>query len=153
IGRLLVNNHVAQHHLANLKIDLWEWSPATDETRAASGMSPPGKFGRREWEQLQAALHDLALDDQHNEHLPAAARRYQRITIKPKARSRLNQPEDPFEADLLKEFLAQPDKQEDNRELAAKQQIYYYGAVRATDKCLSCHPLNAEEKEALGTLK
>jgi signal transduction histidine kinase len=65
----------------------------------------------------------------------------------------LHQPEDSFEADLLKEFIADKTKHEDNRELTAKQRIYYYGAVRATTKCLACHPATPEEREALGEAK
>jgi signal transduction histidine kinase len=102
---------------------------------------------------LRSALDDLALDDENNQHLPAAAREYRHMIVKPKARSRIHQPEDPFEADLLKEFLAHGEKQEDSRELAAKHSIYYYGAVRATSKCIGCHPVNAAERETLGDLK
>src|SRR5262245_29920120 len=128
IGRLLVNWLVIKQHQDALHLKEWEWRPPQVEERA-----PPGQretFGNREWELLKAAFKDL--EDDKSLQLPATVREYQQFIIKPKARSRLHQPEDSFEADLLKEFTADKNKQEDSRELAAKQRIYYYGAVRAT---------------------
>ena len=153
MGRMLVNWVVTRSHLSQrLKVKEWAWDRPPEE-RAEDGDEKTPPLGPREWKQLRLALEDLALDDQANEHLPEAARVYQHVIIKPKARSRINQPEDSFEADLLKEFLADRDKFEHSQELPAKQRIHYYGAVRATAKCLACHPRTAEEKEALGELK
>ncbi len=150
IGRLLVNSVVKKQHQKALKIDEWEWNPPGSEERP--DLNHAGKLGNREWKLLMAAFDDLEPDDGGSENLPPAVREYQHIIIKPKARSRANEPEDSFEADLLKEFAANKDKQQDSRELAAKQKIFYYGAVRATPKCLACHPI-ATEQESLAGLK
>jgi signal transduction histidine kinase len=150
MGRLLVNWFITQKHLQPLDIEKWNWA-ATDQGQA--GPEKSNQLTTRDWAELRTALKDLALDEESNKQLPEAARKYQHVILIPKARSRLNQPEDSFEADLLKEFLANKAKNQDSRELSAKQSIHYYGAVRATSRCLSCHPRNAEERDAFGELK
>ncbi|HEV3202916.1 MAG TPA: ATP-binding protein [Gemmataceae bacterium] len=153
LGRLLVNWLITKQHLEKLHVSKWEWSGLSGNYLEEEPKKPAG-LGVSEWNQLSNAMKDLALDEPSNEHLPEAARLYQHIIIKPKARSRMNQPEDTFESDLLKEFQADKTKYEESREPPSKQRIYYYGAVRATTKCLACHPhVNAEEKEAYGELK
>jgi signal transduction histidine kinase len=129
MGRLLVNWLVTNEHLQRLKLDSEEWA------------------------KLREALNDLAPDDQTNPQLPGAAREYQHIILKPKARNRINQPEDSFEAELLKQFMANKEINQERRELSSLQRIHYYGAVRATKKCLACHPYPGEEREALGDLQ
>ncbi len=153
LGRLLVNWLVIKQHLQLVNVQDGTWNrPATEEQGDESRKEDP-PLTAREWKQLALAIEKLSLDNQANEHLPEAARVYQHIIIKPKARSRLNQPEDSYESDLLKEFLADKDKDEDSRELPSKQRIHFYGAVRATARCLACHPNSPEEREEYGDLK
>jgi signal transduction histidine kinase len=154
MGRLLVNWIVTKDHLQRLRVSRWEWDADAGGAPAAEAKGAAPSFGDPQWGQLRGALlEDLALDDQANAQLPPAARAYRHVTIKPQARSRINQPEDSYEGDLLKEFLADRNKQEDSREPAAGQKIYYYGAVRATPRCLACHPATADEGQTLGALK
>jgi signal transduction histidine kinase len=72
-------------------------------------------------------------------HWPTAALRdYKFRTIKPNATRQENMP-DPEDVERLKEFQADPDKQEENQLDLAKGFNYYYGAVRASQSCLGCH--------------
>jgi signal transduction histidine kinase len=147
LGRLLVNWVITRQHLHRLKAEQWEWTPPPPEERTEDN---PAKFahaqGVEEWENLQKAL------EERNEQLPEAARVYQHVVIKPKARRRINQPEDNFESELLQKFLTRQVKNDEgSRALPAKHLIHYFGAVRATKRCLNCHP-TADEKETLGSL-
>jgi signal transduction histidine kinase len=146
MGRLLVNWLVTEQHLKHLHLKRWEWERGASEDSAEVRSSSPG-LGAGDWKKLRSALIDLSTGD-----LPEAVRNYQSSIIKPKARERINQPEE-NETELLKEFLADSSKTEASRVVPAKEAIHYYGAVRATSRCLSCHPYNAEEKEAYGDLK
>src|SRR6516162_6546093 len=120
LGRLLVNWVITKQHLEKLHVSQWQWSTLTNND-LDEGLKNPPALAAKEWQQFSMALKDLALDEQSNELLPEAAREYQHIIIKPKARNRINQPEDSFEADLLKEFLADKNKYEESREPASKQ--------------------------------
>jgi signal transduction histidine kinase len=143
LGRLLVNSLITRQHLERLHIKKWEWDQAVGD----DADEHPPTLGAREWKRLR-----LALDDLSDQHLPEEVQNYKEKIIKPKARNRINQPED-AEADVLKEFLADPTKKEESPPVPSKDAMYYYGAVRATGRCLSCHPFNAEEREAYGDLK
>ncbi len=48
-------------------------------------------------------------------------------------------PEDGLSQDRLREFLANPKMMEDNRLMLNQSINRYYGAIRASDKCISCH--------------
>lgn len=147
-GRLLVSHRLWKQHLLHLDVDQWHWETGKQE---GSGAKPPAAaelLGADRWKQLNQALDEVS-----EENLREAVRNYQYRIIKPKARSRDNQPDDTFEADRLKEFLDDPAKNEYSREVPSQSFVHYYGAVRATGSCLACHPHTAEEKEAFGTLK
>jgi signal transduction histidine kinase len=147
MGRLLVNWLITKQHLQHLNISRWEWERTVLDEATEDDENKPPSLGSREWKKLRAALDDLS-----EKHLPEAVQNYQESIIKPKARNRINQPED-NEIELVKEFLADTSKPEFSRLVPAKEAIQYYGAVRATSRCLTCHPANAEEKEAYGDLK
>jgi signal transduction histidine kinase len=147
MGRLLVNWLITRQHLQRLNIKRWEWRRLVQEDLAEGEGEKPPTLGPAEWRKLR-----LALDELSEKHLPEALQKYQESILKPKARNRINQPED-NESDLLKEFLEDPTKLEASRELPAKESVQYYGAIRATNRCLSCHPCTAEEREAYGDLK
>jgi signal transduction histidine kinase len=74
---------------------------------------------------------------------PDALREYQTWTLKPHAAPRATTDDSSFNAERLKEFLNDPDKQEE-RQLLSTGSISYYGAVRATDSCLVCHAKSTE---------
>jgi signal transduction histidine kinase len=147
MGRLLVNWLITKQHLQHLNLKKWEWDQLVHDEGVDGGEEKPPTLGSREWKKLRAALDDLS-----ERHLPEAVQKYQESIIKPKARNRINQPEE-NESELLKEFLADDSKSEARRLVPAKEAIQYYGAIRATNRCLTCHPCNAEEKEAYGDLK
>jgi two-component system, NarL family, sensor histidine kinase BarA len=147
MGRLLVNWLITKQHLQRLNIKRWEWDQVVQDEGSETPAAKPPPLASKDWKKLRAALDDLS-----EKHLPEAVQNYQESIIKPKARNRINQPED-NEFDLLKEFLEDNSKPEFSRLVPAKEVIQYYGAVRATNRCLACHPCNAEEKEAYGDLK
>jgi signal transduction histidine kinase len=143
-GRLLINPIIVGLHIRNIDVKNWEWNQLQ---RDLGKGQPPAELGAERWKQFRDALNALS-----EENLREAVRQYQYTFIKPKARNRENQPDDDFEASLLKDFLDNQNYNEDSRQVPAKF-IHYYGAIRATHTCLACHPCNAEEKEALGDLK
>jgi two-component system sensor histidine kinase BarA len=144
-GRLLVNPIVVDQHLRHLNVAVWEWNPLQQEERILGEKPGQPRDGSKEWEQLRRALDELS-----EQHLPDSLRKYQHSIIKPNASRRVNQPEDSFESELLKTFAEDKQENEVPRPLPAQQAINYYGAIRATKACLSCHPLNKEEREAYG---
>lgn len=60
-------------------------------------------------------------------------------TLIPNAVHPRNKPEDPHSVDRLREFMNNKDLQEDNYLNLSHGKNHYYGAVRATRTCLSCH--------------
>jgi signal transduction histidine kinase len=76
---------------------------------------------------------------QWEEQWPEALRQYQYRTLKPDAPRPENKPDDPFSAERLKAFQADPQLREDSRSLLPQRVHQYYGAVRATRTCLGCH--------------
>jgi signal transduction histidine kinase len=141
-GRLLVNPIVVRQHLQHPNVKAWEWDLPRSDDRPGVGGPKPAELGPEQWKQLQAALNELAED------LPESLWQYRYHIIKPKARGRENQPEDGGEAELLKQFQDNPAKLEDRRFLSAQRAILYYGAIRATKACISCHNQLAEANEA-----
>jgi signal transduction histidine kinase len=146
-GRLLVNPILLRIHFHNLDVKNGRWEPRQDGPPTAA-KEPQPRLNKETWDQLRKALEELS-----EENLPEAVRQYQHRIIKPRARTRENQPEDSFESDLLKDFEADEQMSEFSRQLPAQPFIHYYGAIRATRACLACHPHTAEEKEALAGLK
>lgn len=138
-GRLLANSYIIKQHL-NL-IDPKQKKPQ-------GGTAAP-----KDWTQLRAALDELSREELSEPGKKDYQKDYQYQLIKPRSRSRQHQPDDSYEADLLKEFQANDDKNEDSRPLPAQQVILYYGAVRATKACLSCHQQMPGEQETRADLK
>jgi two-component system, NarL family, sensor histidine kinase BarA len=141
MGRLLVNWLVSRQHMQHLNLERWEWDRTVREESDSPSTKNPA-LTASDWTKLQSAMNDLS-----DSHLPLAVQNYQQSIILPRARSRIHQPEE-GEVELLKEFMNDPSKTEDRRILPAKEAIHYYGAIRATARCLSCHPATAEEREA-----
>ena len=153
LGKLLVNWLVIQKHLQAVNVQEGTWNRPSQEDEGGEAPQEGRPLTAEDWQHLTSAIKELSLDNQKNAGLPQAARVYQHITIKPRARSPLHQPEDSYESDLLKQFLADPLRNEASRVLTAQQRIHYYGAVRADARCLDCHPRTAAEREEYGTLK
>ncbi|MGE3803151.1 MAG: ATP-binding protein [Gemmataceae bacterium] len=137
-GRLLVNQTIVRLHLQALDVEKWNFGQKKAE-------EPPPARDAKNWLLLQSALGEMA-----DVNLPEGVRQYQHELLKPHSRSRLNEPDDSFEADLLKDFQNDPDLNEDTRPMAGQPFLRYYGAVRASNACLSCHPTGAEEKRLYG---
>lgn len=108
-------------------------------------------------------LHDQKLDgrdafDQFQKRTeknwPKALANYTYQVIKPGERKPTSQPDPNIadEADLIDEFVNNPDKQEETRFPARGEHFYYYGAVRAAPLCLRCHQRTPEEQVTLGGL-
>jgi two-component system sensor histidine kinase BarA len=72
--------------------------------------------------------------------------------IKPNARNPVNRPE-PDEVGLLDKFVHDPKLKELSRQSPSGESFFYYGAVRASPKCLQCHGKSPEEKAQYGGLK
>ncbi|MBV9124978.1 MAG: DUF3365 domain-containing protein, partial [Planctomycetes bacterium] len=150
-GRLLVNRALVRQHLKHMDLQKWKWNLPPDE-RADGDKAPSRTLSARDWAQLLGALDDMSeeqletLKDQQKEDT------YYRI-IKPKARNRENQPDNSAEADLLKDFQTDDQKNFFRGPPTADRVLFYYGPVRATAACLNCHPRTQEEKEAYGDLK
>lgn len=84
---------------------------------------------------------------EHAEKLwPEALASYKRVLYKPLAKKSDHKPETE-ERDLIEQFRADPDKHEATRLLRASEKFYYYGAVRASPGCLTCHPRDGEREE------
>jgi signal transduction histidine kinase len=149
-GRLLVNPIVAKLHDALIwpSLNSREEDPAPPEPRGEGAAAKRQRLNPRELTQLRRALDELS-----EENMPEPLRKYTSRLIKPNARLRENQCEDSSERKLLEEFLADDQMNEESLRLPAQRVVHYYGAVRATKACLSCHPRNDEEKEAYGDLK
>ncbi len=146
-GRLLVNPIVSSLH--DEKIDAKQWRWIKRDSGDNEPPLPPEDQGPERWRQLRKALDQFSEENLRE----AKLRQYQWRIIKPNARHRGDQPDDSFEAERLKEFLEDEQKNEYSRLVPSKQFVQYYGAVRATRDCLACHPHTAEEKATLGDLR
>jgi signal transduction histidine kinase len=85
-------------------------------------------------------------------------RRYNHRFVKLRASKPEHEPSDPYERELMTDFLNNRDKFEQHRSYrSADDQRYfdYYGAIRAIPSCIDCHrPLQTpEEKKEFGELK
>jgi two-component system sensor histidine kinase BarA len=72
--------------------------------------------------------------------------------IKPNARQPKNSP-DPDETGLLENFLRDPEYNEESRQQSSGDSFVYYGAIRASRQCLSCHGQSPDDKAEYGQLK
>jgi signal transduction histidine kinase len=137
-GRLLVNPIIERIHLKRLNVTEWNWEPPGDGRRTNSKVE---NLGPEKWAQLRDTFEELSKDQ-----LPAwtdladpdpdKQARWQYSLLKARGE---NRPEDSFETELLQEFIDDPTKNEDRRELKKQPVIRYYGAIRATNTCLNCH--------------
>jgi signal transduction histidine kinase len=75
-------------------------------------------------------------------------RTYLYWVILPNATQAVNQANDPYTRERLREFQANPSIDEDNQLLLERGENRFYGAVRASPTCLTCHAqLNPALKE------
>jgi two-component system sensor histidine kinase BarA len=72
--------------------------------------------------------------------------------IEPNSRNPVKRPE-PDEVGIFNRFLNDPDHNDETRQQASGESFVYYGAIRATPTCLTCHGKAAEERAEYGTLK
>lgn len=147
-GRLLVNPIILRLHPPYRNVPHADDKAADD--RGAAKSTRPWAQDSKDWDLLRRAADELA-----EEALPEAVRRYQYRLIKPEARNREHKPDDSYEAGLLKSFAADPQRMDESRPVQGQPAIHFYGAIRATKACLSCHPnpANAEEREAFPELR
>src|SRR5947209_6029934 len=76
--------------------------------------------------------------DQWEKPWPQALRDYEFVFISPSSNRRDKRPDSEYAQERLKEFLADPTKNEDSQLLTDKK-FHYYAAIRATSSCLGCH--------------
>lgn len=72
--------------------------------------------------------------------------------IKPNSHGTANQA-DPDEAGMIEGLKADPPKNEATRQTASGDKFYYYGAIRASPQCLTCHGKTAEDRALYGPLE
>jgi signal transduction histidine kinase len=70
---------------------------------------------------------------------PEGLREYSKLIIKPNPTRPENRPDNNYSLERLKAFQADDSLQEDNLLLRAQHRNYYFGAIRASKSCLSCH--------------
>jgi signal transduction histidine kinase len=92
-------------------------------------------------------FQDLAEDRWKNKALS----RYTFRIIKPNAQNPALRPE-PDEIGIINLFLREPDRIEESRQQASGESFRYYGAIRASPKCFSCHGKTAEDRALYGQL-
>src|SRR5947209_14187559 len=79
---------------------------------------------------------------------PESLKDYQHNFIKPNPTRQENRPDNDYVQARLKEFIADPTRNEDSQLLSSVNKFQYYAAIRATQACLECHRRdNAELKE------
>lgn len=110
------------------------------DQQLATGCRVPAKGGDRadaeQQKRLAQALHDFRLE--WEERWPKALRDYKFALIRASA-TRPDEVPDQVSLQRLKEFREHKDKPEDFELLLSKGKHIYYGAVRASKACLSCH--------------
>lgn len=77
--------------------------------------------------------------DAFNDRLPASLKGYNYRFIVPDSTNPVKKPEDSYDYERLKEFLADETKNEDNQLVLSQGRNYYYSAIRANKSCLGCH--------------
>ena len=85
---------------------------------------------------MVSALHEFR--QQWEEHWPKAHREFVFTPLSANA-TRPENGHDLASLQVLKDFRAHPDKPEESKLLLSQGKHLYYGAVRATKTCLSCH--------------
>jgi len=147
MGRLLVNWLITKQHLQHLSLKKWEWDQLVQEEMPEEGRPQPPALGSREWKK--------------------APRRTGRFVGKAPTRGCSKLPREHHQAQSPQSHQSArgerigsaqriPVRRYQERiqpSSAGEGSHQYYGAVRATNRCLSCHPATAEEKEAYGELK
>jgi signal transduction histidine kinase len=97
----------------------------------------PSKVSDEDPKRIVQALDEFRI--QWEQHWPDALRQYQYRSLRPDSTRPENKPDDPFSAERLKAFQADPKLREDSRSLLPQRVHQYYGAIRATKTCLACH--------------
>src|SRR5947209_5034610 len=78
---------------------------------------------------------------------PDALREYKYTVLKPGAVEPEHKPEGD-ETGIFKQFLNDPEKNEDTRTVPSQGAFYYFAAVRAEASCLKCHAALEEKRQA-----
>jgi hypothetical protein len=84
--------------------------------------------------------HEKPLDVPSDETL-----KYEYRILKPNAQGHEDRPGDSYDRALLEAFTADRQKTEECR--STQSAFHYYGAIRASKTCLSCHPRPGEKGE------
>ncbi|MFN4257847.1 MAG: ATP-binding protein [Gemmataceae bacterium] len=103
-----------------------------------------------EEKQRQQALEEF--QQQWETHWPDAMRMYKYRILKSNATKPEYQP-DADERRLIKEFEEDSEKHEEQRDLPSHGTFHYYGAIRASKRCLSCHQRTEAERAEFGDLQ
>src|SRR5690606_29552762 len=110
------------------------------DQQLATGCRPPGSpidRGNSELnKRMNQALQEFRME--WEERWPKALRAYQFTLIKASP-SRPDEILDPISQQRLKEFREKKNKTEDPQPLLSQGKYLYFGAVRATPSCVSCH--------------
>jgi hypothetical protein len=102
---------------------------------------------------VDSVMSNLHLETHAGKRLdadPEGTPTFQYRLLKPNARGGEYQPEDSHEREMLKDFATDRHKNEESL-LSSEGVFQYYGAVRASKSCLSCHP-RPQEKDEVGRL-
>src|SRR5262245_41319643 len=75
--------------------------------------------------------------DQWEKPWPKPLQDYKFVFISPSSNRRDRRPDSEYAQERLKEFLADPTKNEDSQ--PTDKEFHYYAAIRATPSCLGCH--------------
>lgn len=119
-GRMLANQILYHYHVK-------KWDP-----RAAEAIADfPEQFERKSGDGSESKFVD-------------ALAKYQFRLLKMHTRERANQ-FDPDDRDYFLKLRDNPEQVEADRSSGGK--FYYYAAIRMTNKCLVCHPLEKEKEE------
>jgi signal transduction histidine kinase len=150
--RLLANQVFEREYLKRLRVLEWENAADPSKDEFFWPWEKPKHQGAKAWEQMREKLDELA-----RQNMPRALPKYGSdiIIANPKG---IPLHLEGYESDLLKEFQADKNKNEEWRRRPAKPGedspvIHYYGAIRASKDLLAGLPLTPQEREAYDDLQ
>jgi two-component system, NarL family, sensor histidine kinase BarA len=119
-------------------------------TRCVPGGEPMDEPRKNALDKRQRTMNDFS---RHWEQTwPQGLKEYGFSFFTPNATRRENRPDSEYAQERLKEFLADPARNEDSQLLLASNEYHYYGAIRATTSCLECHRKDNPELKEQGLI-
>jgi signal transduction histidine kinase len=100
---------------------------------------------------LDPAAHE-AMKEHHlawESHWLTSANDYHQDWLKPNAQNPRQRPSGDDRL-VVERFLADPSLREEIRWNREQDKVYFYASIRTSSSCLTCHPLNATEREEYG---